>query len=274
MTKSRPRVPNRNKILSLISDPFPTTDFPPSKVKVGSNNNNNNNYNGRIEISTKVDNNNSFNSKLNKNNNINNAKSKATIEPPAATAAAANFANFEFVTNETDFFAAFNDNFNKQKDTVDTVDAFGGKSTPISSDFKHTTTLIKSNNAKINNNSVPAATVKHAFNDDFDNAFGALNVNNNSKSDTQFGFDDGFSDFGKFDAFAEKPAPSLHKRSAIKLKKNNENGGSSMGAIALDKGNNNEAPPKVADRYAGDYSKTDQFEDDLQTALQRSLVDQ
>lgn len=162
---------------------------------------------------------------------------------------------------------------------MDTVDAFGGKITPINSDFKHTTTLIKSNNARNNNNSLNASTqstiAKNAFNDDFDGAFGTLNITNNSKSDSKFGFDEEFSDFGKFDAFSSKHVPSLHTPPALrKLKKNNVNGGSAMGATALAKGNNNEAPTKVAERYAGDYSKTDQFEDDLQAALQRSLVDQ
>lgn len=205
----------------------------------------------------------------NNNNNINKTKTA-----PSATA---NFANFdESVTTDTDFFAAFNDNFNKSKNTIDTDDAFGDtkSSSPLAADrdFQHTTTLIKANNLKNNN------VTKNAFNDDFDDSFGSLRISNsnktsnnnnnnttntNSKTTDKFGFDDFGADFSKFDAFAAASTTS-------KLKKaNNMNGG------AIPKStNHNETAAKPSGRYAGDYSKTDQFEDDLQAVLQRSLVDQ
>lgn len=166
-----------------------------------------------------------------------------------------NFANFdEFVTNETDFFAAFNDNFNKPKNKTDVKDAFAFNN----NETKHMTTLIKAPTTKISSKST-----KKPMNDEFDKAFGVMAVGKTKESD-KFGFDDGFADFGQFDA---RFATSTTVAGAGPLKKYEKNGNEK-----LTKTNSN-ATPKNS-RFTSDYSKTDQFEDDLKAAIKRSLVDQ
>lgn len=291
------------------------------------NKNNHNHDNGHVEISSKFKTNDNNNDGNLINNNINTKSDNKT------TTELANFANFdEFVTNETDFFAAFNDNFNKNKQTnYDSVDAFGVgfNSTAISDELangknvdiddgmgtfnttdehiKTTSTLTKQHEIHLNNN----------LTDNFEQKFASLKLTKNTKNidnekppppppttittTTQqplqqpFGFDDdddGFADFtvNAFKAFkstatTNQSSPKTINTAKTSPKKLKPILGSDFKKLILkenQKFDNNSvaatasgAATKInAAKFDSDFSKIDQFEIDLNEALQRSLVDQ
>lgn len=161
----------------------------------------------------------------------------------------------------TDFFAAFNDNFSKnpRSDSTELVDAFGVESTAdvgrrIMNDLKAT------------KNAAPIGSV-----DAFEANFANFNLNPTKKKKSAFDDDDdvdGFANFNSFNATnhttAKTNALTSSTQSIDKMqlspKKLNVN---ASDAVAM-------AVPK----FSGDYSKSDQFDDDLQAALQRSLIEQ
>lgn len=144
---------------------------------------------------------------------------------------------------------------------MDVVDAFGSNI----NDIKHTSTLIGNGNLKNN-----TKTTKHEFNDDFDQAFGALQIDTTKNANT-FDFDDGFADFGKFESLSSTKTSKKPITTPPALKKPSKN---LNGVEKTMTNNKNYSSVKVADRYAGDYSRGEKFDDDLQAVLQRSLVDQ
>lgn len=177
--------------------------------------------------------------------NNNNSTSRPSSKPVTPAA---------FATFEDDFFASFNNNFdrNSQKSPFSytpqpiAAAAFGDSST---TSFNGQT----SNATKFTN-------AENLFNANFEDEFAKISVappkttgnitnNNHSKTIENFGKFDAFED-GKFDAFSAATADTnLRKNETVNAK-------------------------HVADRFAGDYSKTDTFDTDLQDILQRSLIDQ
>lgn len=127
--------------------------------------------------------------------------------------------------------------------------------------------------AHTKNTSSPLTTV-----DCVDNFAKFDNLHANKASDSKFGFDDddGFADFSAFNTINQtSKANTLSHPSAARAKtspkKLNPIRGSDFEKLNA---NTADAAAKVVPKYSVDYSKTDQFDDDLQMALQRSLVEQ
>lgn len=254
-----------------------------------SNNVNNGNKNavGDVEISDKLDyKTTANNNKKNQNNNHNNVNFNAKFGKDSE--AKTNFTTFdEPVTSDTDFFAAFNDNFSKDRrnSNLEVVDAFG-VGFNSNSTSEHGDGEVENNGfAGLRNNNLRPHT-KHTSSplttdcvDNFDHKFATLNINNNNTAtSSKLGFedDDGFADFSAFDAISQTtksntlpyPGDGKVKTSPRKL---NPIRGSDFEKLNA---NTVEAAAKPIPKFSVDYSKTDQFDDDLQVALQRSLVEQ
>lgn len=218
----------------MVPDPFTTNE--PKKGLDNNGNHNNNNGTNTTEI---ID---------------NHQSNKTIISDNKNGTKTANFATFN---ENTDFFAAFDDNFNKPKTNSAALDPFAFNN----NETKHTTTLIKTSNVKNSSKST-----KNQLDDAFDNAFGALAINK-TKDTGKFGFDDGFDDFGQFDARFATSKTTTGLGTPPNQKKIDKHRGERP------KNTSNNAASKNG-RYASDYSKTDRFDDDLEAVLQRSLVDQ
>lgn len=241
--------------------------------------NGNKNAVAAIEISNKLNLktsiNNSKNSNLNNNNNVN--FSTKIGEKDAKT----DFTTFdESATNDADFFAAFNENFSKnRRNSKEMVDAFGvgfNSNSTVDGKFENTSPGgFRNNNlgAHTKNTSSPLTT---DCVDNFEHKFSTLNINNAKESKLGFEDEDGFADFSAFNATSKTSKSNTWSHSSdVKVKtsprKLNPIRGSDFEKLNA---NTADAAAKVVPKFSVDYSKSDQFDDDLQAALQRSLVDQ
>lgn len=175
----------------------------------------------------------SFKSKRN-----NNVSSTATIAQTTKAFATDSKFYGKPLTDTPDFFATFNDNFNKNKTDTSTFDAFGEIDNKVSNII---TTTNKPSTSKFESDNF-----KDEFgrikNDPFD-VFNDMRVNSSSKS-----FEDSFSESSDtFDRLNNPKEGKIVFESAFDLKN---------------------------DRFAADYSKGETFAEDLNEILKRSLVDQ
>lgn len=161
----------------------------------------------------------------------------------------------------TDFFATFNDNFikNPRSDSTEFVDAFGVEST---GDLGRRIV----NDLKATKNAVAIGSV-----DAFEANFANFNLNPTKEKKSGFDDDDDVDGFANFNAFnaanhttAKTNALTSSSQSIDKMKL-------SPKKLNL---NASDAVAMAVPKFSGDYSKSDQFDDDLQAALQRSLVEQ
>lgn len=175
--------------------------------------------------------------------------------------------------NDVDFFAKFNDDFNKNsRSNHDEVEAFGA-GTQLDNNQLHT-------------------------NDTFDNGVGDTKLHNmhnkfnslqiggdDDKRSSSPGFEEGsFADFASFDSLntikQTTHDSSVHTtrsfpRSPRQLKPIRSNAFEQLNKKNLNTSNkNNNLNEKKKTKFENDYSKTDNFDDDLKAVLERSLVDQ
>lgn len=253
-----------------------------SNVMINNNlsrNNNSNsvsNGNGDVETSNKLNYKTTISNNKNRNNNIAGNVNDVNSNANAVEAQSkSGFATFdEPITAGTDFFAAFNENFgkNRRNSAHEIVDAFG-----VGFNLNGATDQERNNNTKERAKSTEssmATNFVHSFAHKFDN------FNANKTSDTKLGFDDddGFADFSAFNATNLTFKSDTSSRSAesetkpkSSPKKLNPIRGSDFEKLNA---NSTDAGAKIVTKYSVDYSKNDQFDVDLQAALQRSLVEQ
>lgn len=182
-----------------------------------------------------------------KNNNIVHVQKSTTIPPTVASDFFDKFsttysptpARMTSPTSGTDFFAAFNDNFNKNAVTTD-LDPFGGGTA-------------ESTASKTTNNGATAATAFNNGNDLFSNDDNFGDEFSKIKIDTNF---------AKFDAFDDAFSSS---GGLAATKNHNTIGSTEKKADAAEKKNF---------KFESDYSVGETFDKDLHEILQRSLVDQ
>lgn len=179
--------------------------------------------------------------------NNNNSTSRSSSKPVTPVS---------FATFEDDFFASFNNNFerNTQKSP------FSYTPQPIAAAAFGDSTTTSFNNQT--SSASEFSNAENLFNANFEDEFAKISIaspkttaannsttTNNNKTIGTFGKFDAFED-GKFDAFSASTADvNLRKNETLNAK-------------------------HITDRFAGDYSKTDTFDTDLQDVLQRSLIDQ
>lgn len=144
-------------------------------------------------------------------------------------------------TDATDFFATFNDNFNKNKNDAATFDAFG-----------------ETSNKVLNTANKPSTS--NFDSDNFEDEFAKIKIKND------------LADFAKFDAFDDvgvngsgKSFENAFTDSSAAFEKISK-------PKKMDVANAHDL--KNDDRFAADYSKGETFDKDLNEILQRSLVDQ
>lgn len=227
---------------------------------------------------TTINNNKNYNQ--NNNNNSNNVNLNAKNDNVESKR---NFTTFDdlTITGDTDFFAAFNENFGKNRRNsrnAEMVDAFG-VGFNSNSMAQHGDGNLKNNNY----NNLRAST-KHTTSplttdclDNFEHKFVNLNVYDANESKLGFDDDDGFADFSAFNATNQITKPDLLPHSIEVKTKTSPRKLNPIRGSDFEKLNANttvDAAAKIIPKYSFDYSKSDQFEDDLQAALQRSLVDQ
>lgn len=222
------------------------------------NNTNNNNNNNDINYNAKI-------GKLDTSNSI----TSAFDEP---------------MTTDTDFFTATNDdNFNRngQTSNFEMVDAFGvgfnsNSGTSVYGDGK----FAMPNNLRAQttrNTSSPVGSGD--FVDNFEHKFASLGISR-SAIERKMGFDedDSFADFSS--AFNDntqtsksniKSLPVTELKAKTSPKKLHPIRGSDFEKLNVNK---DDTAATFIPKYSVDYSKSDQFDDDLAAALQRSLVDQ
>lgn len=238
-------------------------------------NNGNKNVVGDVEISDKLNYKTTINNHKNNNNhhhNNNDVNFNPKIgEPDAKT----NFTTFdESMTTDTDFFAAFNENFgkNRRNSNLEMVDAFG-------IGFNANSTAepgSDNNNLRAHTKHTSSPITPHDT--DFEHKFASVNINTAKGNKMGFEDEDGFADFSAFNAIGQttmsnslpRPIESKIKMSPRKLNPIRGSDFEKLNANTVVDG-----AAKIVPQYGVDYSKSDQqFEDDLQAALQRSLVDQ
>lgn len=150
-------------------------------------------------------------------------------------------------------FAAFDNHFKNEKSTNKTSSAFGDVSTTSGSEF--------------------VANFDDVFKNNFEDEFSAMNiVSNGSKdkkiSDKNYNFDN----FSRFE-----------KQDNSRVRNNNDSTGSNNGFSSMFGSSNKniteknvfkKGGDKVSDKFVADFSKSDNYDKDLEEALKRSLVDQ
>lgn len=140
-------------------------------------------------------------------------------------------------TDASDFFAEFNDNFNKNKNKTAAVDAFGETDNKVSTTTKPSTSKFKSDN--------------------FEDEFARIKI----KKDMD--------DFARFDAFNEASSKSFEDTfsdsNAAFDKLNKPKRDNTVVGSTFDLKNA---------KFEADYSKGETFDKDLNEIIKRSLVDQ
>lgn len=155
----------------------------------------------------------------------------------------------------SDMFAAFDTHFKNEKSTNKTYSAFGDPvSTTTGSEF--------------------VANFDDVFKNNFEDEFSAMNIVNNGNvkkvADKNYNFDN-------LSRFGEKQ-DNTRVRNNIDTVSGSNNGFSSMFGSSnkniLEKNVHKKGGDKVSDKLVADFSKSDNYDKDLEEALQRSLVDQ
>lgn len=242
---------------TLYLDPFAssitTTAPPPPQLSTSQNNNvKNTRIPDAFASSRPVDNAIILNNNLKLEKKTNKYLEKPIV-PSAPTFFEASFDESDFektTTTGTDFFAEFNSHFDKNKNDSTFIDAFGDNKFPSNA----TASTTQTNNFNANFSDV--------FNDNFEDEFTKIkisnNQNDNGKSKSKVVRSEDTSDFAKFDSFEYAFGGSSQNTKSSKPVSNN----------------NLEKAGKSTERFAGDYSKGESFDHDLEAILQRSLVEQ
>lgn len=171
---------------------------------------------------------------------------------------------------QTDFFAKFNEHFNKgARSSYDDVSAFGAGLQ---------STDVNRNGASVDGFGLSESAAKKGFESDrLGNKFDSLKIGAGDGRKASFGFEeDSFADFAAFDSLdSTKPAvAAAHnaRSSPRQLKPIRSND-----FEQLNKKNNRtnaDQSAKKSTKFQNDYSQADHFDDDLKAALERSMVDQ
>lgn len=237
-------------------------------------NNGNKNVVGDVEISDKLNYKTTINNhkNINNNNDVNFNAKIGELDPKT------NFTTFdESMTTDTDFFAAFNDNFskNRRNSNLEMVDAFGvgfnaNSTAEPETDKIHSTTA--------HNKHTSSPITAHRVDTNFEKKIASVSINTAKGSKMGFEDEDGFADFSAFNAVGQTPVSTTLPRPTESKSKMSPRKLNPIRGCDFDKLNANtvvDGATKTVPQLGVDYSKSDQqFEDDMLAALQRSLVDQ
>lgn len=158
----------------------------------------------------------------------------------------------------SDMFAAFDTHFKNEKSTNKNNSVFGDPvSSGTSSEF--------------------VANFDDVFKNNFEDEFSTMNIVSNGKNDNDKKLSDKNYNLESFSRYTEKQ-DNTRIRNNTDTNTGSNNGFNSMFASSnkniLEKNVYKKGSDKVSDKFVADFSKSDNYDKDLEEALKRSLVDQ
>lgn len=157
----------------------------------------------------------------------------------------------------SDMFAAFDSHFKNEKSTNKTSSVFGDPvSSGTSSEF--------------------VANFDDVFKNNFEDEFSTMNIVSNGNNDNDKKVSDKNYNLDSFSRYADKQDNTRIRNTDTNI--GSKNGFNSMFGSSnkniLEKNVYKKGGDKVSDKFVADFSKSDNYDKDLEEALKRSLVDQ